>query len=176
MAALNWSVFCVTLALILSVLHPCHSIRLLLTCIVMDTHALVADPHFSVPHCRSLFSIIHLTRFFSPLVPFFSPFFPFMSPITTPFYISHYVTLLLRHAFFPLFFFFIPPHSQRMQVSSMYEHCVRMKLLSQRLCMLKVTQEEFLCMKALVLLSISESPRTMSNDANVNSTCEIQLQ
>lgn len=110
MAALNWSVFCVTLALILSVLHPCHSIRLLLTCIVMDTHALVADPHFSVPHCRSLFSIIHLTRFFSPLVPFFSPFFPFMSPITTPFYISHYVTLLLRHAFFPFFLFY--PSSQ----------------------------------------------------------------
>ncbi|XP_063346110.1 androgen receptor-like isoform X2 [Pelmatolapia mariae] len=45
-------------------------------------------------------------------------------------------------------------NDQRMQVSSMYEHCVRMKLLSQRLCMLKVTQEEFLCMKALVLLSI----------------------
>ncbi|KAG7241781.1 hypothetical protein INR49_024751 [Caranx melampygus] len=41
-----------------------------------------------------------------------------------------------------------------MQVSSMYEHCVRMKLLSQRFCMLKVTQEEFLCMKALVLFSI----------------------
>lgn len=45
-------------------------------------------------------------------------------------------------------------NDQRMQASSMYEHCVRMKLLSQRLCMLKVTQEEFLCMKALVLLSI----------------------
>lgn len=29
-----------------------------------------------------------------------------------------------------------------------------MKLLSQRFCMLKVTQEEFLCMKALVLFSI----------------------
>ncbi|XP_034037143.1 androgen receptor-like [Thalassophryne amazonica] len=45
-------------------------------------------------------------------------------------------------------------NDQRMQVSSMYEHCVRMKLLSQRFCMLKVTQEEFLCMKALVLFSI----------------------
>lgn len=44
----------------------------------------------------------------------------------------------------------------------MYEHCVRMKLLSQRFCMLKVTQEEFLCMKALVLFSISESAGTMS--------------
>eukprot|EP00064_Thunnus_orientalis_P011757 superscaffoldBa00001733_g11788 len=45
-------------------------------------------------------------------------------------------------------------NDQRMQVSSMYEHCVRMKLLSQQFCMLKVTQEEFLCMKALVLFSI----------------------
>uniref|UniRef100_A0A3Q1EVZ5 Progesterone receptor-like n=1 Tax=Acanthochromis polyacanthus TaxID=80966 RepID=A0A3Q1EVZ5_9TELE len=45
-------------------------------------------------------------------------------------------------------------NEQRMQVSSMYEHCVRMKLLSQRFCMLKITQEEFLCMKALVLFSI----------------------
>uniref|UniRef100_UPI0037E8A6E6 progesterone receptor-like isoform X2 n=1 Tax=Semicossyphus pulcher TaxID=241346 RepID=UPI0037E8A6E6 len=45
-------------------------------------------------------------------------------------------------------------NDQRMQVSSMYEHCVRMKLLSQRFCKLKVTQEEFLCMKALVLFSI----------------------
>ncbi|XP_068181545.1 progesterone receptor-like isoform X2 [Antennarius striatus] len=45
-------------------------------------------------------------------------------------------------------------NDERMHVSSMYEHCVRMKLLSQRFCMLKVTQEEFLCMKALVLFSI----------------------
>ncbi|XP_070769290.1 progesterone receptor-like [Enoplosus armatus] len=45
-------------------------------------------------------------------------------------------------------------NDQRMQVSSMYEDCVRMKLLSQQFCMLKVTQEEFLCMKALVLFSI----------------------
>lgn len=45
-------------------------------------------------------------------------------------------------------------NDQRMQVSSMYDHCVRMKVLSQQLCMLKVTQEEFLCMKALVLFSI----------------------
>ncbi|XP_049600754.1 progesterone receptor-like [Syngnathus scovelli] len=45
-------------------------------------------------------------------------------------------------------------NDQRMHISSMYEHCVRMKILSQRLCMLKVTKEEFLCMKALVLFSI----------------------
>ncbi|KAG7257915.1 hypothetical protein CRUP_026963 [Coryphaenoides rupestris] len=47
-------------------------------------------------------------------------------------------------------------NEQRMQVSSMYEHCVRMQLLSQRFSMLRVTQEEFLCMKALLLFSISE--------------------
>ncbi|KAM6923485.1 progesterone receptor-like [Xenentodon cancila] len=45
-------------------------------------------------------------------------------------------------------------NDQRMQVSSMYEHCMRMKLLAQRFCKLEVTQEEFLCMKALVLFSI----------------------
>ncbi|KAM7389468.1 hypothetical protein PAMP_023445 [Pampus punctatissimus] len=45
-------------------------------------------------------------------------------------------------------------NDQRMQVSTMYEHCVRMRLLSQQFCMLNVTQEEFLCMKALVLFSI----------------------
>ncbi|XP_061901476.1 progesterone receptor-like [Entelurus aequoreus] len=45
-------------------------------------------------------------------------------------------------------------NDQRMQVSSMYEHCMRMKMLSQRFCTLKVTKEEFLCMKALVLFSI----------------------
>ncbi|XP_077388204.1 progesterone receptor-like [Festucalex cinctus] len=45
-------------------------------------------------------------------------------------------------------------NDQRMHISSMYDHCVRMKILSQRLCMLNVTQEEFLCMKALVLFSI----------------------
>ncbi|XP_061581759.1 androgen receptor-like isoform X2 [Cololabis saira] len=46
-------------------------------------------------------------------------------------------------------------NDQRMQVSSMYEHCMRMKVLAQRFCKLEVTQEEFLCMKALVLFSIS---------------------
>lgn len=67
------------------------------------------------------------------------------------------------------FFLFFPslPHSHRMQVSSMYEHCVRMKLLSQRFCMLKVTQEEFLCMKALVLFSISESAKTKWNTTTI---------
>ncbi|XP_077434249.1 androgen receptor-like isoform X2 [Vanacampus margaritifer] len=45
-------------------------------------------------------------------------------------------------------------NDQRMHISSMYEHCVRMKILSQRFSVLKVTQEEFLCMKALVLFSV----------------------
>lgn len=52
-------------------------------------------------------------------------------------------------------------NDKRMKVSSMYEHCVSMRLLSQRFCMLNVTQEEFLCMKALILFSIMpmEGPR-----------------
>ena len=41
-----------------------------------------------------------------------------------------------------------------MHVSTMYEHCIRMKHLSQEFVLLQVTQEEFLCMKALLLLSI----------------------
>ncbi|KAK2849417.1 hypothetical protein Q5P01_009251 [Channa striata] len=45
-------------------------------------------------------------------------------------------------------------NDQRMQLSSMYEHCVSMKVLSKRFCMLKITQEEFLCMKALVFFSL----------------------
>ncbi|XP_067294689.1 androgen receptor isoform X1 [Pseudorasbora parva] len=45
-------------------------------------------------------------------------------------------------------------NDRRMHVSSMYEHCVQMKHLSQEFVMLQVTQEEFLCMKALLLFSI----------------------
>ncbi|XP_007228437.3 androgen receptor [Astyanax mexicanus] len=45
-------------------------------------------------------------------------------------------------------------NDQRMQVSSMYEHCVRMCRLSESMGRLQVTQEEFLCMKALLLFSI----------------------
>uniref|UniRef100_A0A4W5RZW5 Androgen receptor n=1 Tax=Hucho hucho TaxID=62062 RepID=A0A4W5RZW5_9TELE len=45
-------------------------------------------------------------------------------------------------------------NDQRMRMSSMYEHCVRFRLLSQRFCVLRVTQDEFLCMKALLLFSI----------------------
>lgn len=45
-------------------------------------------------------------------------------------------------------------NDRRMHVSSMYEHCVQMKHLSQEFVLLQVTQEEFLCMKALLLFSI----------------------
>lgn len=45
---------------------------------------------------------------------------------------------------------------QRMHISTMYEHCIRMRHLSQELLLLQITQEEFLCMKALLLFSISK--------------------
>ncbi|XP_049598105.1 androgen receptor [Syngnathus scovelli] len=45
-------------------------------------------------------------------------------------------------------------NEQRMQISSMYEHCVRMKHLSQEFALIQLTQEEFLCMKALLLFSV----------------------
>ncbi|XP_030648983.1 androgen receptor [Chanos chanos] len=45
-------------------------------------------------------------------------------------------------------------NDRRMHISSMYEHCVQMKHLSQQFMVLQVTQEEFLCMKALLLFSM----------------------
>lgn len=45
-------------------------------------------------------------------------------------------------------------NDRRMHISSMYEHCVQMKHLSQEFVLLQVTEEEFLCMKALLLFSI----------------------
>ncbi|XP_026104666.1 androgen receptor [Carassius auratus] len=45
-------------------------------------------------------------------------------------------------------------NDHRMHISTMYEHCVQMKHLSQEFVLLQVTQEEFLCMKALLLFSI----------------------
>nr|WEQ89985.1 androgen receptor beta [Apteronotus albifrons] len=45
-------------------------------------------------------------------------------------------------------------NDQRMHISSMYEHCVQMKHLSEEFVLLQVTQQEFLCMKALLLFSI----------------------
>uniref|UniRef100_A0A671LJA3 Androgen receptor-like n=3 Tax=Sinocyclocheilus anshuiensis TaxID=1608454 RepID=A0A671LJA3_9TELE len=53
--------------------------------------------------------------------------------------------------------FFAPDlvfNDRRMHISSMYEHCVQMKHLSQEFVLLQVTQEEFFCMKALLLFSI----------------------
>ncbi|KAM9332542.1 androgen receptor-like [Pholidichthys leucotaenia] len=45
-------------------------------------------------------------------------------------------------------------NEHRMHISTMYEHCVRMRHLSQEFDLLQLTQEEFLCMKALLLFSI----------------------
>ncbi|XP_034461719.1 androgen receptor-like isoform X1 [Hippoglossus hippoglossus] len=45
-------------------------------------------------------------------------------------------------------------NENRMHVSTMYEHCIRMRHLSQEFVLLQITQEEFLCMKALLLFSI----------------------
>ncbi|XP_061659733.1 androgen receptor-like isoform X2 [Syngnathoides biaculeatus] len=45
-------------------------------------------------------------------------------------------------------------NEHRMQISTMYEHCVRMKHLSEEFMLLQLTHDEFLCMKALLLFSI----------------------
>uniref|UniRef100_A0A3B4A2P7 Androgen receptor n=1 Tax=Periophthalmus magnuspinnatus TaxID=409849 RepID=A0A3B4A2P7_9GOBI len=45
-------------------------------------------------------------------------------------------------------------NEHRMHISSMYEHCIRMRHMSQEFVLLQITQEEFLCMKALLLFSI----------------------
>nr|CBV44425.1 androgene receptor beta [Anguilla anguilla] len=45
-------------------------------------------------------------------------------------------------------------NDRRMRVSSMYEHCIRMRHMSQEFVLLQVTHQEFLCMKALLLFSI----------------------
>lgn len=43
-----------------------------------------------------------------------------------------------------------------MHKSRMYSQCVRMRHLSQEFGWLQITPQEFLCMKALLLFSISE--------------------
>ncbi|XP_034034641.1 androgen receptor-like isoform X2 [Thalassophryne amazonica] len=45
-------------------------------------------------------------------------------------------------------------NEHRMHISTMYEHCIRMRHLSEEFVLLQITQEEFLCMKALLLFSI----------------------
>ncbi|XP_070773251.1 androgen receptor isoform X2 [Enoplosus armatus] len=45
-------------------------------------------------------------------------------------------------------------NENRMHISTMYEHCIRMRHLSQEFLLLQISQEEFLCMKALLLFSI----------------------
>lgn len=121
----------------------------------------------------------HLSLFsplFVPLPPLIASHLPCVPPCLHPLLSSHFTccivkkkkALLLLPPLKPSCLFFgccspsrlpallLPSCSKRMKVSSMYEHCVSMRLLSQRFCMLNVTQEEFLCMKALILFSISE--------------------
>lgn len=50
---------------------------------------------------------------------------------------------------------FLSTCRHRMHISTMYEHCIRMRHISQEFLLLQITQEEFLCMKALLLFSIS---------------------
>ncbi|XP_051790463.1 LOW QUALITY PROTEIN: androgen receptor [Erpetoichthys calabaricus] len=45
-------------------------------------------------------------------------------------------------------------HTSKMHTSNMYDHCIRMQRFAQEFISLQVTQEEFLCMKALLLFSI----------------------
>ncbi|XP_061106105.1 androgen receptor isoform X2 [Conger conger] len=45
-------------------------------------------------------------------------------------------------------------NDRRMRISTMYEHCIRMRHMSQEFVLLQVTHQEFLCMKALLLFSI----------------------
>ncbi|KAM3869271.1 androgen receptor [Diretmus argenteus] len=45
-------------------------------------------------------------------------------------------------------------NEHRMHISTMYEHCIRMRHFSQEFVLLQVTHQEFLCMKALFLFSI----------------------
>lgn len=55
----------------------------------------------------------------------------------------------------PLFsVYFLPRY--RMHKSRMYSQCVRMRHLSQEFGWLQITPQEFLCMKALLLFSISK--------------------
>lgn len=67
--------------LILSALDLCHSAGLLPTCMVIDTPALVCDPHFSLPLCHSLFPLSISLIFFLNLAPFSSFFLFLLSPL-----------------------------------------------------------------------------------------------
>lgn len=54
-----------------------------------------------------------------------------------------------------------------MQLSTMYEHCIRMRHLSQEFVLLQISQEEFLCMKALILFSIRKYQKSLVPEQDV---------
>lgn len=68
---------------------------------------------------------------------------------------------LLSFSLFPPFYCLIPRY--RMHKSRMYNQCVRMKSLSKEIGKLQITPQEFLCMKALLLFSISEYRECLGN-------------
>ncbi|KAJ8266489.1 hypothetical protein GJAV_G00131000 [Gymnothorax javanicus] len=45
-------------------------------------------------------------------------------------------------------------NDRRMRIANMYEHCIRLRHMSQEFVLLQVTRQEFLCLKALCLFSI----------------------
>lgn len=55
----------------------------------------------------------------------------------------------------------------RMHLSTMYEHCIRMRHLSQEFVLLQISQEEFLCMKALILFSIRKYQKRAVRERDV---------
>lgn len=66
--------------------------------------------------------------------------------------LSGFIVSLSLLLFFSLCF--LPRY--RMHKSRMYSQCVRMRHLSQEFGWLQITPQEFLCMKALLLFSISK--------------------
>lgn len=58
-----------------------------------------------------------------------------------------------------------------MQKSAMYDLCIAMRQISQEFIHLQVSQEEFLCMKTLILLNTSKWKYT----AELNILCEYYI-
>lgn len=79
---------------------------------------------------------------------------------------AHQFVLLLPDLDIPIISHSLPFFStcrHRMHISTMYEHCLRMRHISQEFLLLQITQEEFLCMKALLLFSISGFSSWLAN-------------
>lgn len=122
--------------LIPSALDLCHC-GLPLTCMVMETPALVADPHFSLPLCRSLFplstSLIssNLCGFFlfltSASINCLRPFYIPLS-LTPPLCPRHSCLCHTRCSYYPLaphltvFSFSPPPHSSSQPTDGSFQY------------------------------------------------------